>query len=666
VKLLIYPNDRLMMRITRNTPIMTGRISTGSVSSIIKPGATLPIRRTELFIRLRKFIHNYDSLIAEYLNRYRNPVFSRSGPGQGFPDVYSTVFAQSDISVALARIGSTEEAERNLRASIGIKDIAYRAYVISSAAIALIELGRIDEASPLVSEAIKIESRQMSAYPILRSFAARRTNEALVLLGRNKEAIKRISVATFQNLPRAFIEIGEFERALTCSNIGKLERAHALAGCGRVDESLALAEPVKPIDKIHLLSEIAIALVHTGNLVKAEQVFAEIGRLPGRKCAPRTEIALAQLKDGRIEEALDTVGIINGYISGLQPYRSFETFDMLGRLAKTLLQIDPEIASGGRLAELQAFKVALRQVENKLKEQQQLEQEQRAETARQEEENRQAEARRQYEIHSAAESALREQEDRINRFREKMEEITSAIEEPLAKALGLVARHGATTSEGDDGRYASILTTGLRQAPTLSQRLTLQLSQFQLSVIDVREGMDEAALRRRLRCLNILVHHEVAHIIQRERKIPHPKIANYSRLNQQEARRQANEVLIDKLGFESARLIYVHGDGDVMFSEAIREAISIEAYITLCEIILENLAADVHKLSNGNAARIVAVLRQLALSNSIIFPIRNRLLELADIFWQRIRDNSLEERNAQFTQLINEYESIFAKTNLTL
>ncbi|HCU25174.1 MAG TPA: hypothetical protein DF383_09155, partial [Deltaproteobacteria bacterium] len=166
----------------------------------------------------------------------------------------------------------------------------------------------------------------------------------------------------------------------------------------------------------------------------------------------------------------------------------------------------------------------------------------------------------------------------------------------------------------------------------------------------------------RIDILNFLVHHEVAHIIQSKRKIREPRLdlRSFQRLNHEQINHNANEVVIDKLGFDAARKIYVHTEGDeVSLDESGREAIAVNAYVSLLKIVLRNLESGTHAPSDEVIARQIAVAREM--SN------RGELQSLADQLYARIAPTGQDPtKTEEIDRLIRTYRFLFKETRLPL
>jgi hypothetical protein len=248
---------------------------------------------------------------------------------------------------------------------------------------------------------------------------------------------------------------------------------------------------------------------------------------------------------------------------------------------------------------------------------------------------------------------------------EKMQEITRSIKEKIAETLGLEANQAAKTEAGNGGTYGSI-SMGMELSLKLKQELKLELVQQLLprDGLTIEEGETIAEIQERIRTLNFLVHHEVGHLIQEQKKIDPPEIRSYPLLDQKNAKHQANEIIVDKLAFEAARKVYVHGDGDVLFDAATREVIAIKAHLTLGKVILRNLEAEKHTLSDECVARLVAVLQEAQKSKEITKKTRSEILKLAKAFRSRLTTGQEEAKTAEIDRLIKEYRKIFRSITL--
>jgi len=193
----------------------------------------------------------------------------------------------------------------------------------------------------------------------------------------------------------------------------------------------------------------------------------------------------------------------------------------------------------------------------------------------------------------------------------RMEKAIDTIMRKIAFRLELDMPHQAIVSQGNEGSYGRIGRCVLSQR--MEMRLLIQNELLPAAFLEIEGGESEKDLKERFRILNFLVHHEIAHEIQRQKEISPPSIDTtfFPHLNQEQVEHDANEMLIDKLAFETAEKIYVHPDGDEMFPALVRQTIAIDAYLTLAEIILRNLTNGVHPLPIETICRISAVLHSI-------------------------------------------------------
>lgn len=321
-------------------PVMPGMMAMGSAYTRESQSPETVVKY--LFDRTQNSIGRFENILSMRLGA-NDPIYLHHWAIERFADRYPTVFAQSDFALALVRTGKTKEADKHIRAATAVTDVRFRAYTLSTAAIALIELGKTDEAKPLIDKAIKLEKEKMTRLDEARSYAALRTIEALIMLDRKEEALSLIANAKINRPARAYIACGAFEQALECKDLELPEKVYALTRTGDLSQALRITNSLSTREKINLLSNIVIALVRTNDLSNAEKVFARLLKIPGRKAAPRTELAIALFRAGEIEKALKIVDKPLGWITGINTYRPYETLDMAARMAQALLDINPSI-----------------------------------------------------------------------------------------------------------------------------------------------------------------------------------------------------------------------------------------------------------------------------------------------------------------------------------
>jgi HEAT repeat protein len=242
------------------------------------------------------------------------------------------------------------------------------------------------------------------------------------------------------------------------------------------------------------------------------------------------------------------------------------------------------------------------------------------------------------------------------------EDITSH----LRAGLGLSKRIGVRV--GDVESYGSITATGrlaLQQVPNASQRQEL----FDLDAwLSVDQGADEKAGREMMQALNFLVHHEIAHLLQEERSIPKPAVdeAFFELFDEQRTLTSANETMIDKLALLTARKIYVAAHGDVLFSEDMREAISINAAIILYEGVLRRHRSGERPMAQEEKARASAVLLEMVRRDAIGKHTKRNIKRLADAFCAIAITGYDRRELATFRRLIEVYREIYRSTNVNL
>lgn len=291
--------------------------------------------------------------------------------------------------------------------------------------------------------------------------------------------------------------------------------------------------------------------------------------------------------------------------------------------------------------------------------------EQEAEALRREEEIRKQGEKilRREETRLREQEEIRRQEERLREeereaLLEKTETIVEDIREKISDRLKLGMSHRGSASNGNTESYASVSSgssVGLKLELGLRQELTTLLEDH----IEIEMGETLEDLRERFRTLNFLVHHEVAHVIQDKLGIERPRIdfGSLNHLDPQAAEHHANEIVIDKLGFDAARKIYVSGDGDLMFDEDMRESVAVHSYAALMGIVLRNLKSGAHAMKGEALARFIAVTREMAGSEAIAPKVKAHLEALADELSNDV--------TADIRSLIDLYRTIFRETGLT-
>lgn len=282
-----------------------------------------------------------------------------------------------------------------------------------------------------------------------------------------------------------------------------------------------------------------------------------------------------------------------------------------------------------------------------------------------------AEIREREEARLQQEEELRRQEEQLREeervaLTAKAEAIIETIREKISERLGLEMSHHGSASDSNEGHYGSVLTTGLSMRLELSQRM--ELRHTLKDHIEIEGGETIEDLRERFRTLNFLVHHEVAHVIQDKLKIKEPSVdfGDLKRLDPQAAEHHANEILIDKLGFDAARKIYVFGEGDLIFDEEMREAIAIRSHAALMQIVLRNLRSGAHTLGDEAIARFIAVTLEMAASETITQKTKKELETLADELHVRLIAEKDEETVKESQALVEIYRAIFKQASLPI
>jgi len=270
---------------------------------------------------------------------------------------------------------------------------------------------------------------------------------------------------------------------------------------------------------------------------------------------------------------------------------------------------------------------------------------------------------------SALIKELKEARETLRMLNEKIKEIAETVKDKIGERLGLVTDVSAAVSAGN-GSYASIsFGGGLRLE--LRQQLALKQELLPANSLTIEESGSLADALARVRSLNFLVHHEIGHIIQKEKRIKPPAFAlpELRSFSARKAKRQAKEVLIDKLAFDAARKIYVHNDGDIMLSQGQRESVAINAYLDLAKIVLRNLDSHIHSLPNECLARIAAVLCEFSESTEIAVKTQKEIASLAKTFRSRIINTLASSQGeeavfAETDKLIDYYRRIFKAVRL--
>lgn len=221
------------------------------------------------------------------------------------------------------------------------------------------------------------------------------------------------------------------------------------------------------------------------------------------------------------------------------------------------------------------------------------------------------------------------------RLRERFHQFASALGEELWARLDLAG-------------------AGAEAQADLAERVGLTMG------IEIEELSDVRQLEQMLRSLNFLVHHEIAHLMPGEFSLD--IVRNYA-FPHEDIRAQAEEVAIDGMAFDIGRRIYVHGDGDMLFDEETREAISIRAALALYGLVMELHESGARAVSNAMAARAMAVMEEMAESGAISSNTRAELRTLGERYRHAVLSDvkaskkyNIENRLAS---LVKEYRSIF-------
>ena len=564
---------------------------------------------------------------------------------------------QLRIASTLAAMGKTGEARDCCRE---ISDNCSRKIALIRIAFALLQLGKVEEIPQVIEDAYEAARGVETAY-IRKDFLAE-VEKAAALIGEIKEiqAIVQKTKDASKILPEGDTAAARLEEINTAlidarKNDDPLNRIEALLG---VAKFLFEADPqIMSEERIELLEEQESQQEALRAQAKAAEETEKAERIRQEAEQSRQEAERrAERRRGREEATLLELSNENPDIkrAALRRYLDWGLHDPRAReplaealktegkieLASALAVVDPEMADKiivellkTQMDRMVDFEILTRSFRLPF-------------TAALIERTKEAQRKGE---------ALRES------LREKIEEITAAVIKKIGAVLELKSDHAASASEGNRGSYGSItMRAGL--SLRLEQRLELKQELLPRDVLDIETGESIEDIKERMRTLNFLVHHEMGHSIQRKRKIEHPAISLFPSLDQKEAKHHANEILIDKLAFDAARKIYVHGDGDILFTENAREAIAIDAYLTLGRIVLRNLEAGVHALPDECLARIIAVLREISKSNSIPAKTKSELSGLADTFMTRIASEKIAEIDA----LIAAYRKIFRTTQLEI
>lgn len=614
------------------------------------------------------------------------------GEMQGKENIYlNKATALAKFARTLTRLESAEEAYAVLCEALGIRKTegsGFQVGELADAARALIRFGKTKEAFRVFQKVIGFARRE-KAVNELDNMA-----NDLIRLGKTEEAYAVLQEALGFARERKSVTLLKYI-ANTLTRLGKVEEAHAV-----YQEALGLEREKCSRD----LVDIAISLAQLGKIEEAYSILQEMLRVAREKGERNHQamIASALIRIGKSKEAFEALKDIAAYVPMV--------------IVTYLPRIDVQIVTKERIQLMEMFKEQLKAEEAEGLRQEELQRQEEAERQRRAEEEKillnlgsEDSSIREYALGQYIEMNLHEprvfpqldavivetlgsQRERIDEFRAvaetcdlplsralitrideeqalretlggKIEEITADIMEKIGAALRLNIGHSATASEGNGGSYGSV-SMGIGLSLSLQQRIELRQEILPGKFLDIETGETIEEMKERVRVLNFLVHHEVGHLIQEERKIGQPVIGAFSLLDQKEVEHHANEILIDKLAFEAARKIYVHGDGDIIFSESMREAIAIDAHLTLGRIIIRNLEAGAHTLPDECVARFIAVLREISKSKAISAQAKGEISGLADTFRARITADQSEEKIAEIDALIKAYREIFRQTRL--
>ncbi len=186
-------------------------------------------------------------------------------------------------------------------------------------------------------------------------------------------------------------------------------------------------------------------------------------------------------------------------------------------------------------------------------------------------------------------------------------------------------------------------------------------------VLNVDPGSTLEEATERLRSLNFLVHHEVAHAVQNNFSIPGPSIDEeaHDAFDEENVQHHANETMVDKLAFEMAWKIYVHNDGDALFDEETRAMIAIKAYLTSSTMVERDHHGG-REFTPAFFARQAAVARELAKHDAITAKTKNELKALSKTYRSKVISRKLKRSAADTDRLIRAYAKIFRETKLEI
>ena len=258
--------------------------------------------------------------------------------------------------------------------------------------------------------------------------------------------------------------------------------------------------------------------------------------------------------------------------------------------------------------------------------------------------------------------------DEVNNYYPDVEQVIETIAKNILEKLGMQDKISGRDRAGSGGGYGSIsYGGGLSLSLRIEPRLSLRLDPAMLNEIEIGRAFETE--EERLIALNFLVHHEVAHMIQDRFRYRHPIILGYEHIDQADAEHHANEVLVDALGYDAARKVYVYRHPDMTLLEYINgggvdlssEAIATEAFYALGINVFRNIKEGNHDANDAFICRLAAVSYEIAMASE---EIKNELLALADSFKRLTIDKKNRDKNEEVERLISEYREIFRQTKL--
>ena len=233
----------------------------------------------------------------------------------------------------------------------------------------------------------------------------------------------------------------------------------------------------------------------------------------------------------------------------------------------------------------------------------------------------------------------------------RIAEIAEIIRLRISAALQVDLPFVTATVEDANGAYGTI------------DQISEERSIYNSLLIEVGASREE--VEDSIGTLNFLVLHELAHPISVIRRVTSPRLeGRVDSLDPTEVTHYGEEMVIDKIALVLARQFYVYPDESGLFNPDMREAIAINAYLSLARLIFRNWNAGIHDYSLPSVARQVAVLEELQESETIGTRTQRQLADLAQQF-RSSASMSLEER-ADFDRLIPEYRTVFRETTIAL